>query len=50
MHSTTTLIEFQWVAQHDYYKALVITYVNDGNEISHLLKVANDVHRPSFAT
>ena len=50
MHSTTILIEFQQVAQHDYYKALVITYVNIGNEISHVLKVANEVHRPSFET
>ena len=43
-----TLIAFQQIAQHDYYKALVITHVNVGNEIFHVLGVANEVHRPSF--
>ena len=50
MHSIITLTEFQQVAQHDYYKALVITHMNVGNEIFQILEVANEVHRPSFAT
>ena len=50
MHSITTLTEFQQVAQHDYYEALVMTHVNVGNEIFHAMEVANEAHRPSFAT
>ena len=50
VHSITTLIEFQQVAQNDYYKSLVMTHVNFGNEIFHVLEVANEVHRPSLAT
>ena len=50
MHSITTLTEFQQVAQHDYYKAFVMTHVNVGNEIFHLLEVTNEAYRPSFAS
>ena len=50
MHSITTLTEFQQVAQHDYYEALVMTHVNVGNEILHMLEAVNEVHRPSLAT
>ena len=46
MHSITTLKEFQQVAQHNYYRALVITHVNVGNEIFHMLEVANEVYIP----
>ena len=50
MHSITTLTEFQQVAQRGYYKSLVKTHGNVGNEISYVFEVANKVHRPSFAT
>ena len=50
MHSITILTEFQQVAQHNYYKALVMSHVHVGNEISHMLEVANELHRPLFAT
>ena len=39
MHYITTLIEFQKIAQYDYYKALVMTHVNIGNEIFYMLQV-----------
>ena len=50
MHFITTLTEFQQVAQHDYYEALVMTHVNVGNENFYILEVANEAHRPSIAT
>ena len=50
MHSINTLKECQQVAQHDYYEALVMTHMNVDNEIFHMLEVANEAHRPSFAT
>ena len=42
-------IRFQQVAQYDYQPALVITHVNIINETFHMLEIANEVHRPSFA-
>ena len=50
MHPITTLMEFQQVAQHDYYEALIKTHMNVGSEIFHVLETANKVHKPSFAT
>ena len=44
MHSITTLTELQQVAQHDYYEVLVITQVNVGNEIFHMLQVKRIGH------
>ena len=49
MHSITILTEFQQVARCDYYKALVMTHVNVGNEIFPVLEIVNGAHRPLFA-
>ena len=41
--------KFKQVSHHDYQEDLAITHVNISNKTIHMLKIANEAYRLSFA-